>query len=481
VIIDVSQAVDLDHPKALDFLREDARHINDFFRRAGVAVLTARELFDFVVDPAITADTEDEALSVLQAVAARCAGAGGAPGRGRMMGEAPWAACGPPFAARPLLQPCASPSAAYPAAARLPARASRACSRPLARNAEEETEDAVFAGSFIPRRLEEVAHYERDREALAAGQKVRRRGEARRGGSGLLCCALGWSGKPLASSGSCCLSALPHPTSHSIPTPPQVEGLYYQAITGMADDLSGPRSEPMALQQRRDKAAGAVGAAAPAGKPAAAAGGAGKAKADADAPAAPPTPGPGEGKKAKAGAAAKAGAKASRGKGPSFLAFLPKAEDQVGPPPTSKAPAAADGGGAGAGAWPPQAQQPMDAGQAAAAAAATAGDRAGKGSSGEGGGSGRSSSSSSNSSSGSSDSDDEASCSGSDGSGSEDEGSGSGDEGGARQRKEPVDRDAERAARKAHKKDIKEANRERRKSKIPKHVKKAHKKKSGKK
>jgi serine/threonine-protein kinase RIO1 len=35
VIIDVSQAVDLDHPKALDFLREDCAHINDFFRRRG--------------------------------------------------------------------------------------------------------------------------------------------------------------------------------------------------------------------------------------------------------------------------------------------------------------------------------------------------------------------------------------------------------------------------------------------------------------
>ena len=34
-IIDVSQAVDLDHPKALEFLREDCRHVNDFFRRGG--------------------------------------------------------------------------------------------------------------------------------------------------------------------------------------------------------------------------------------------------------------------------------------------------------------------------------------------------------------------------------------------------------------------------------------------------------------
>lgn len=38
-IIDVSQAVDLDHPKALDFLREDCAHINDFFRRKGKAHL----------------------------------------------------------------------------------------------------------------------------------------------------------------------------------------------------------------------------------------------------------------------------------------------------------------------------------------------------------------------------------------------------------------------------------------------------------
>jgi RIO kinase 1 len=32
VVIDVGQAVDLDHPKALDFLREDCAHVNDYFR-----------------------------------------------------------------------------------------------------------------------------------------------------------------------------------------------------------------------------------------------------------------------------------------------------------------------------------------------------------------------------------------------------------------------------------------------------------------
>ena len=91
VIIDVSQAVDLDHPKALDFLREDARHINDFFRRAGVAVLTTRELFDYVVDASVTADNEEAALAALQQLAARWAapagrGVGGSRGGGGRRG-----------------------------------------------------------------------------------------------------------------------------------------------------------------------------------------------------------------------------------------------------------------------------------------------------------------------------------------------------------------------------------------------------------
>ena len=34
-IIDVSQSVDLDHPHAFDFLREDCLHVNTFFERNG--------------------------------------------------------------------------------------------------------------------------------------------------------------------------------------------------------------------------------------------------------------------------------------------------------------------------------------------------------------------------------------------------------------------------------------------------------------
>ena len=70
-IIDVSQAVDLDHPRALEFLQEDASHINAFFRRAGIAVLTMRQLFDFVVDPLINQDNLAPSLHSLQQLASR--------------------------------------------------------------------------------------------------------------------------------------------------------------------------------------------------------------------------------------------------------------------------------------------------------------------------------------------------------------------------------------------------------------------------
>nr|XP_043636934.1 serine/threonine-protein kinase RIO1-like [Erigeron canadensis] len=65
-IIDVSQSVDLDHPHALDFLREDCVHVSDFFKKHGVAVMTIRELFDFIVDPSIDEDSVDSYLEEAQ-------------------------------------------------------------------------------------------------------------------------------------------------------------------------------------------------------------------------------------------------------------------------------------------------------------------------------------------------------------------------------------------------------------------------------
>lgn len=68
-LIDVSQSVDLDHPHVLDFLREDAAHVNAFFARGGVHTGTVREVFDFVVDPSITSSNIHEALDALIAAA----------------------------------------------------------------------------------------------------------------------------------------------------------------------------------------------------------------------------------------------------------------------------------------------------------------------------------------------------------------------------------------------------------------------------
>ncbi|XP_058093208.1 uncharacterized protein LOC131239498 isoform X1 [Magnolia sinica] len=104
-IIDVSQSVDLDHPHALDFLREDCLHVSDFFRKHGVAVMTVRELFDFIVDPSITDESVDSYLEKIQQKILE---------RGSIL------------------------------------------------TSEDEIAESVFVQSFIPRRLTEVKDYEKD-------------------------------------------------------------------------------------------------------------------------------------------------------------------------------------------------------------------------------------------------------------------------------------------------------------------------------
>lgn len=62
-LIDVAQAVDYDHPFALDFLRRDCETVNAFFRRGGIAnVLTVRELFNFITDTSLSVDQEEAYL-----------------------------------------------------------------------------------------------------------------------------------------------------------------------------------------------------------------------------------------------------------------------------------------------------------------------------------------------------------------------------------------------------------------------------------
>ncbi|CZT24334.1 related to serine/threonine-protein kinase RIO1 [Ramularia collo-cygni] len=48
IVIDVSQSVEPDHPRSLEFLRMDVKNVSDFFRRKGVETLSERKVFGFV-------------------------------------------------------------------------------------------------------------------------------------------------------------------------------------------------------------------------------------------------------------------------------------------------------------------------------------------------------------------------------------------------------------------------------------------------
>ncbi|KAI1194750.1 RIO1 family-domain-containing protein [Nemania serpens] len=50
-VIDVSQSVEHDHPRSLEFLRMDIKNTGDFFRRQGVDTLADRAVFDFIIAP----------------------------------------------------------------------------------------------------------------------------------------------------------------------------------------------------------------------------------------------------------------------------------------------------------------------------------------------------------------------------------------------------------------------------------------------
>ena len=56
VIIDVSQSVELDHPRSLDFLRMDIKNVTAFFARKGVDTLTEPSVFEFVYNEKLRND-----------------------------------------------------------------------------------------------------------------------------------------------------------------------------------------------------------------------------------------------------------------------------------------------------------------------------------------------------------------------------------------------------------------------------------------
>jgi len=47
-VIDVSQSVEHDHPRSLEFLRMDIKNVIDFFRKKGVTTLQERTAFEFI-------------------------------------------------------------------------------------------------------------------------------------------------------------------------------------------------------------------------------------------------------------------------------------------------------------------------------------------------------------------------------------------------------------------------------------------------
>ncbi|KAB8264353.1 RIO1 family-domain-containing protein [Aspergillus pseudonomiae] len=112
-IIDVSQSVEHDHPRSLEFLRMDIKNISDFFRRKSVDVLPERMVFEYVISaegPA-TVDQSEEMQEAIEKL----------------------------FVAR----------------AEIP---------------DEELDTAVFRQQYIPQTLEQVYDIERDAEKVHAGE-----------------------------------------------------------------------------------------------------------------------------------------------------------------------------------------------------------------------------------------------------------------------------------------------------------------------
>jgi RIO kinase 1 len=82
VVIDVSQSVEKEHPRALDFLRTDAHNVTDFFRRRAVTVMTPRELFDYAVHAGLP--SQDDERAFVEAALARAEGRVGDDGEGKL-------------------------------------------------------------------------------------------------------------------------------------------------------------------------------------------------------------------------------------------------------------------------------------------------------------------------------------------------------------------------------------------------------------
>ncbi|KAI9846419.1 MAG: protein kinase rio1 [Sclerophora amabilis] len=117
-LIDVSQSVEHDHPRSLEFLRMDIKNISDFFRRKGVDCLSSKTLFEFITAANISTEGSEmtAALDKLYESWTDTEGQSGMDG-------------------------------------------------------EEETNDEVFRQQYIPQTLEQVYNVERDVEKIGRGEQ----------------------------------------------------------------------------------------------------------------------------------------------------------------------------------------------------------------------------------------------------------------------------------------------------------------------
>jgi RIO kinase 1 len=73
-MIDVSQSVEHDHPRSLEFLRMDIKNVSDFFRRKGVDVLSERKLFNFITANSGSVEFSDMEAAVQKLLATKADG-----------------------------------------------------------------------------------------------------------------------------------------------------------------------------------------------------------------------------------------------------------------------------------------------------------------------------------------------------------------------------------------------------------------------
>jgi len=116
-IIDVSQSVEHDHPRSLEFLRMDIKNVSDFFRRKNVNVISEQAIFGFITSH--SAVTEPDLSSSLEEL----------------------------FTSRPVEK------------------------EGEAAAAEQEVENEVFRKQYIPQTLDQVYDVERDTEKVGKGQR----------------------------------------------------------------------------------------------------------------------------------------------------------------------------------------------------------------------------------------------------------------------------------------------------------------------